>query len=135
MRAARDLHHGTPQAECLHALARALDGPFRIAVVGPPVPAGTALADGPAAGTPPYAVRRVDPGDPGEQADVWVLVVDGTGLGDRDLPAGVRPSQVLGVILGGGPDPGTARRRPGGGRAAALPARRDPLRRAGGRRA
>jgi signal transduction histidine kinase len=110
VRAARDLYHGTPQAEGLHALARALDGPLRIAVVGPPVPAVTALADGLAAGTPPYAVRRVDQGDPEEQADAWVLVVDGTGPGDGDLPAGVRPSQVLGVVLGGGPDPGTARR-------------------------
>ncbi|WP_198588450.1 sensor histidine kinase [Geodermatophilus chilensis] len=111
VRAARDLYHGSPQAEGLHALARALDGPLRIAVVGPPDPAVTALADGPAAGTPPYAVRRVDPE---EQADAWVLVVDDTGTGDDQrpdgLPAGVRPSQAVGVLLGSGPDPGTARR-------------------------
>ncbi|MGY1679175.1 sensor histidine kinase [Geodermatophilus sp. SYSU D01176] len=120
VRSARDLYHGSPEAEGLQALARSLDGPFRIAVVGPPVPAVAALADGLAAGTPSCAVRRVDPApDPAgaaaqEQADAWVLVVDGTGRGDGGppdgLPAGVRPSSVVGVLLGGDPDPAVARR-------------------------
>ena len=136
VRSARDLYHGSPEAEVLQALARSLDGPLRIAVVGPPVPAVTALADGLAAGTPSCAVRRVDlaaPGRPGppaeEQADAWVLVVDRTRPGDGGqpdgLPAGVRPSQAVGVLLGSDPAPAVARRcsavatlRPGGDPAA-----------------
>jgi hypothetical protein len=110
VRAARDLYHGSPQAERLHDLARSLDGAFRIAVVGPPGPARTALADALAAGAPPYAVREGEPADPGEPADAWVLVADGTGPGDGALPAGVAPSSVVGMVLGGDPDPGTARR-------------------------
>ncbi|MGR6964560.1 sensor histidine kinase [Geodermatophilus sp. URMC 61] len=99
VRSARDLYHGSPQAERLHALARTLDGPLRIAVAGPPVPAVAALTEGLAAGTPSCSVRRVDDGDPGDGADAWVLVADG----ERpvDLPPGVRPTQAVGVLLRG----------------------------------
>jgi signal transduction histidine kinase len=99
VRSARDLYHGSPQAERLHALARCLDGPLRISVVGPPVPAVVALTEGLAAGTPSSTVRRGEDGDPADAADAWVLVAGGEGA--ADLPPGVRPTQAVGVLLGG----------------------------------
>jgi signal transduction histidine kinase len=109
VRSARDLYHGSPQAERLHALARSLDGPLRIAVAGPPVPAVVALTEGLAAGTPSCTVRRVEDVDPADAADAWVLVADGER--SADLPPGVRPTQVVGVLLrGDAAAPAVARR-------------------------
>jgi signal transduction histidine kinase len=111
VRSARDLYHGSREAERLHALARTIDGPFRIAVAGSPDAAVAALADGLAAGSPSCEIRRPveaaprapDPAE--EPADAWVLLVDGTRDGERPagLPPGVRPSQAVGVLRAGGP--------------------------------
>jgi signal transduction histidine kinase len=116
VRAARDLYHGSPEAARLHDLARSLDGPLRIAVAGPAVPAVADLAEGLAAGMPACAVHRVDGDDPATAeeapADAWVLVVDGARLGEGDpfaaLPPGVRPTQAVGVLLGEEPVPALA---------------------------
>ncbi|HYX93546.1 MAG TPA: ATP-binding protein [Geodermatophilus sp.] len=115
VRSARDLYHGSPRADRLHALARALDGPPRIAVVGPPVPAVAALTEGLAAGTPACTVRRVedDSGDAADAgvpaADAWVLVADGER--PADLPLGVHPTQAVGVLLRGDPTAPAVTRR------------------------
>jgi len=115
VRSARDLYHGSPRADRLHALARALDGPPRIAVVGPPVPAVAALTEGLAAGTPACTVRRVedDSGDAADAgvpaADAWVLVADGAR--PADLPLGVHPTQAVGVLLRGDPTAPAVTRR------------------------
>ncbi len=116
VRSARDLYHGSPEAERLQALARSLDEPLRIAVTGPPVPAVDVLALGLAAGTPSATVHRAEEasGIPAQTpADAWVLVLDcaRSGEGERlALPPVVRPTQAVGVLLGEGSVPAVARR-------------------------
>ncbi|HEX2075681.1 MAG TPA: ATP-binding protein, partial [Geodermatophilus sp.] len=131
VRAARDLYHGTPQAEPLRALARCLDEPLRVAVTGPSPAATEALVEALSVG-PPEApsstcpVRYLCTGGPGDDGqmvpapDAYVVLLECSGRDDDDFYAGLlgilRPAQTIGVLLdaGGSRDddgPGSAVRR------------------------
>jgi signal transduction histidine kinase len=118
VRTARDLYHGTPLAGRLQALARFLDEPLRIVVLGPPGASTSALAEalgGAAPSTVRYLPEPPGPDGPaGAPADAYVLVLGDTGSEGSDmsswLPENLRPAQAVGVLIGDGPTPPAAGR-------------------------
>ncbi|WP_433285247.1 histidine kinase [Pseudonocardia sp. CA-142604] len=68
LRTARELYHGTPQAEPLRALAQRLDEPLRVAVSGPPGAGTSTLVE---------ALRAAADREPGAELDVTLIDVPG----------------------------------------------------------
>jgi energy-coupling factor transporter ATP-binding protein EcfA2 len=125
LRTARELYHGTPQAEPLRDLALRLDEPLRVAVAGPPGAGASTLVEalraaahrGPGAG---LGVTLIDVSDGGPRsgagrapqqpgsddalADAFVLLLrcphgeDGTLPVPPDGPDPPRPALAIGVL-------------------------------------
>ncbi|MBB3086215.1 sensor histidine kinase [Geodermatophilus sabuli] len=115
LRSARETYHGTPYADRLHAFARFLEEPLRIAVIGsvgaPAAELAAALAAVPWPGVRFLAVEGPEaPGrTPEAAADAYVVVADGARPRDGDCFSGlrgrVRPTHAVGVLVGDGPAP------------------------------
>jgi signal transduction histidine kinase len=90
LRTARELYHGTPQAEPLRALAQRLDEPLRVAVSGPPGAGASTLVE---------ALRAVADREPGAELRVTLIDVPGgeprSGAGAGRAPPKAGPDDEL----------------------------------------